>query len=781
MPLTRKLFLGVIAVLLPVAVVVTATISEATNRLEDAARSGLEESGRLEAARINDRLDQIDDDLNLIASSTELRSALESGASAEVIEERTVSSVAEARSVGSGIRSLAIFTPEDGLLAASERLPEIDAALVEAARTETTYGPARRVTDSDSRLLVACSLDREADSGIVLVAEFDLAPFVTLVKAHEGIGESSEAHLAQNVDGAAQFITDPRFVDDFEFAFTRTVSPEQEGMPIIESLSSPETMVISADDYRDEPTLAAVTTIERTGWGLVVKIDESEALAAVDSVSRLLGTGLLVAIAGALLVAWWMVRRLRARVETVTDAALAIGAGDLDRRIGPSGDDEIGRIAEAIDQMASDLGADRRRREEAEAVLNHQARHDPLTGLPNRASALGAIHAALHETGPRTTLLFLDLDGFKTVNDRYGHDSGDQLLVTVADRLRRTVPPELTVARFGGDEFLVVTTEDDAACLADHVRQALRRPIDIGVAVVETDVSIGVATAAEGHTADLLIRDADLAMYQAKQDRRRSRTNDELEMDGPTVDELRAALADEQLSVAFQPIVDLDLDRIIGVEALARWDHPRLGPVPADRWIPLARAAGLLGQVDRHNISHAIRELARWRAEGRVDRDFVMSVNLASESVPVVIDRLGEELLGHGVPPHQLQIEITEEDFGDRREHVERRLWSLHRLGARLAIDDFGVVHSNLDRLRRLPVSTIKIDQSFVRDLPRSDADRAIIRAVMAMATELGISVVAEGVEDESQAGELRGLGCRFAQGFHLGLPAEAPQLSTVG
>ncbi len=779
MPLTRKLLLGVLAVLLPVAVVVTATIGEATNRLEGAARSGLEESGRLEAARINDRLDAIETSLDAISVFPELRAALDSGARADVLEERTVAAVQQARSVGSGIRSLAVFAPDGTLLAASEQLPEVDPALIRRAMLGTVYGPARRVTERDERLLVAMPLDESSSDPVVLVAEYDLAPFVTLVSAHEGIGETSEAHLAQNVGGDAQFITDPRFVEGF--AFERVVSSDEATMPIIKSLDSSETMVITADDYRQEAAIAAVTTIERTGWGLVVKIDESEALAAVDSVSRLLGTGLLVAIAGALLVAWWMVRRLRARVETVTDAALAIGAGDLDRRIGPSGEDEIGRIAEAIDQMAIDLTADRRRREEAEAVLNHQARHDPLTGLPNRASALGAIHAALHEHGESTTLLFLDLDGFKTVNDRYGHDGGDQLLVTVADRLRRTVPPELSVARFGGDEFLIVTTEDEAAALAERVRQALRRPIDIGVAVVETDVSIGVATAADGHTADLLIRDADLAMYQAKQDRRRSQSSDELEMDGPTVDELRTAIADEQLSVAFQPIVDLDRDRIIGVEALARWEHPRLGLVSANRWIPLARAAGLLGQVDRHNITHAISELARWRREGMVDRDFVMSVNLASESVPVVIDRLGEELLRHTVPPHQLQIEITEEDFGDRRDHVERRLWSLHRLGARLAIDDFGVVHSNLDRLRRLPVSTIKIDQSFVRDLPRSDADRAIVRAVMAMATELGISVVAEGVEDQSQADELRSLGCRFAQGYHLGLPAEAPQLSAVG
>ncbi|MEO1059995.1 MAG: EAL domain-containing protein [Actinomycetota bacterium] len=779
MPLTRKLLLGVLAVLLPVAVVVTATIREATDRLEDAARSGLEESGRLEAARIDDRLDAIETSLAAISASTELRSALDSGAGPDVLEERTVSAVLQARSVGSGIRSLAVFEPDGTLLAASEPLPSIDPALIRRAMFGTEYGPARRVTDVDERLLVATPLDAASSERIVLVAEYDLAPFVTLVSAHDGIGETSEAHVAQNLDGQAQFITNPRFRDDF--AFSMVVSPEQESMPIIKALDSPETMVITADDYRQEATIAAVTTIDRTGWGLVVKIDESEALAAVDSVSRLLGSGLLVAIAGALLVAWWMVRRLRARVETVTDAALAIGAGNLDRRIGPSGDDEIGRIAEAIDQMAIDLSADRRRREEAEAVLNHQARHDPLTGLPNRASALGAIHAALHEYGEATTLLFLDLDGFKTVNDRYGHDSGDQMLVTVADRLRRTVPPELSVARFGGDEFLIVTTEDEAPSLAERVRHTLRRPIDIGVAVVETDVSIGVATASEGHTADLLIRDADLAMYQAKQDRRRSRSSSELEMDGPTVDELRTAITDEQLSVAFQPIVDLDRDRIIGVEALARWEHPRLGFVPADRWIPLARAAGLLGQVDRHNISYAISELARWRKEGQVDRDFVLSVNLASESVPVVIDRLGEDVLRLGVPPHQLQIEITEEDFGDRRDHVERRLWSLHRLGARLAIDDFGVVHSNLDRLRRLPVSTIKIDQSFVRDLPRSDADRAIVRAVMAMATELGINVVAEGVEDQSQADELRSLGCRFAQGFHLGLPAAMPQLSAVG
>ncbi|MEM9035236.1 MAG: EAL domain-containing protein [Actinomycetota bacterium] len=777
MPLARKLLLGLLAVLAVVTVIGALTMRAATDRLEEAARSGLEVSGRLEAARINDRLDVLEGEFDDLVTNPTLSSAVDDGAGSESLQESTVVAVQTVRAVGNQVQSLAIVTPEGEVLGASDAVPPLDPAFLEQASRSLTYGPARRVAAGDDRLLVAQPLP--TSTPVIAVAEFDLEPFRRLVAAHNGIGETSEAHLAQNLGGNAQFLTPLRFRPE-DISFDLTVSQAQVAMPIVRSLNSPQTTVISAADYRQMDTLAAITTIDRTGWGLVVKLDESEALASAASVTRLLvgGWALAAALASATMLV--MIRQHRRRVDTVKSAAMAIGGGDLDRRIGPIGGDEIGQIAAAIDHMASDLAADRRRREEAEAFLSHQARHDQLTGLPNRAAALAEVHASLVAREQTTALLFLDLDGFKAINDRYGHDGGDQLLVTVADRLRRTVPKESLVARFGGDEFLIVADADDALTIAEQIRRTIRRPIDIGVAVVEIDTSIGLATASDQHTADQLVRDADLAMYRDKQEHRASARSG-VEVDGPTIDELRTAIETDQLSVVYQPIVDLEAERIIGVEALARWDHPRFGRVPAGRWIPLARAAGLLATIDRANITTAIAQLGEWRRSGRLDRTFVLSVNLASESVPTVIDHLGEELFKHGVPPHQLQVEITEEDFGERREHIERRLWALHRLGARLAIDDFGIVHSNLDRLRRLPVSTIKIDQSFVRDLPESDEDRAIVRAVLAMSAELGMSVVAEGVEQPSQAQELLDLGCRMAQGFHLGTPRPAEELELVG
>lgn len=777
MPLARKLLLGLLTVLVVVTAVGALTMRAATDRLEDAARSGLEVSGRLEAARINDRLDVLEGEFNDLITDPTFSSAVLDSSGSDSLHESTLVVVQSLRAVGNEVRSLAIVDLDGEVLGSSEAPPPLDPDLLDRAADELTYGPARRVAPGDERLLVARPL--ATATPLIAVAEFDLEPFRRLVTAHNGIGDSSEAHLAQNIDGDAQFLTNLRFRNS-DVAFALTVPQTEVARPVVQALDSPQTTVIVAADYRQVQTLAAITTIERTGWGLIVKIDEAEALASATSVTRLLAGGWVLAAAlasGAMLV---MIRQHRRRVDTVKSAAMAIGGGDLDRRIGSLGGDEIGQIAAAIDHMAGDLAADRRRREEAEAFLSHQARHDQLTGLPNRAAALAEVHASLVARAHTTSVLFFDLDGFKAINDRYGHEGGDQLLVTVADRLRRTAPPEALVARFGGDEFLIVTTADEAQLIAKQVRRAIRRPIDIGVAVVEIDASIGLATAHDRHSADQLVRDADLAMYRDKQAHRAS-ARIGVEVDGPTIDELREAIDDDQLTVVYQPIVDLQAQRITGAEALARWDHPRFGRVPAARWIPLARAAGLLARIDRVNISAAIAQLGEWRRAGLLDRNFVLSVNLASESVPTVIDHLGEELFKHGVPPHQLQVEITEEDFGERRDHIERRLWALHRLGARLAIDDFGIVYSNLDRLRRLPVSTIKIDQSFVRGLPDSDEDRAIVRAVLAMSAELGMAVVAEGVEDPAQAQELLDLGCHLAQGFHLGLPRPAQELALAG
>ena len=400
---------------------------------------------------------------------------------------------------------------------------------------------------------------------------------------------------------------------------------------------------------------------------------------------------------------------------------------------------------------------------------------DALTGLPDRASFLAALraHAA---RGGSMAVLFLDLDDFKLINDGFGHDTGDRLLLEVAARLREATRPGDVVARLGGDEFTVLCAgvEDEGAAreIAGRLHRAFREPFHIAGQRRQVRASIGCRLS-EGHglsDADELLRDADVAMYQAK-----GAGKDRVELFSQATralivrrlqleQDLRQALAADALEVHFQPQVELATGRVAGAEALARWRHAHDGHVSPPEFIGVAEETGLIVPLGAFVLDEACRQLAAWRAAGlRIPVTVNLSVHQLGD--PELVERVRDTLGRHGVPPSAVCLELTESALMGAGEAPLRALEDLKRLGLYLAVDDFGTGYSSLGALKRLPVEVLKVDRSFVDGLGTDPNDSAIVAAVLSLAHALGLHVVAEGVETELQASQLAALGCPIAQG----------------
>ena len=441
--------------------------------------------------------------------------------------------------------------------------------------------------------------------------------------------------------------------------------------------------------------------------------------------------------------------------------------------------------------IAKDVTAQRH----AEAASRRQATHDALTDLPNRvlldehlarltqseaAGAPGSAEAAT--TAGVTALLLLDLDGFKDINDTFGHPHGDALLCQVAERLRGALRASDLVARLGGDEFAVVLAGDDGAAAARAaacIRAALDAPFVVEGRTLHIGGSIGIALHPD-HGADgtTLLRHADVALYAAKRGRRGAVVYDPAG-DGHSplrlalAGELRAAVECGALALHYQPQADLASGRVRGVEALVRWPHARRGLVPPDEFIPLAERTGLIGPLTRWVLATALRQWRAWRRDGLL---LTMSVNLSvwdlhDEALPDLIAGLLRE---HGVPPAWLRLELTEGTLMADPDRALAVLGRLRGLGVGLAVDDFGAGYSSLAYLKRLPVDELKIDRSFVRALATDERDAAIVASTVELGHALGLRVVAEGIEDAASWERLVALGCDTAQGYHLSRPLTA-------
>jgi diguanylate cyclase (GGDEF)-like protein len=433
-------------------------------------------------------------------------------------------------------------------------------------------------------------------------------------------------------------------------------------------------------------------------------------------------------------------------------------------------------------------------RQRSEQRIRHMAHHDELTGLPNRALLHDRLAQALGQarrTGRPLALLFLDLDDFKYINDSLGHEIGDRLLRTAAARLQAIVRPGDTVARLGGDEFVVMLVDlkqaEDAAGIAHEIVQVLSRPLRADDRTLHVTASLGVATfPADGDSAEQLLKHADAAMYRAKAHGRNGvqcytrdmglQAQQRVELQSA----LRLAVEQDQFELHYQPQCEPESGRIVAVEALIRWPHPVLGMVSPDRFIPLAEETGLIAPIGRWVLRTACRQLQAWRAAGHTR--LVMAVNLSArqflaQDIPQLVREALEE---HGLPASALELELTETALMHNADAVRSTLQALKELGVVLALDDFGTGYSSLNHLRRFPIDAIKIDKSFTAEMASSDDTTAIVRAIVAMARSLGVQTVAEGVENEAQLRFLAALQCDRVQGFHLGRPQPAAQLTPL-
>jgi diguanylate cyclase (GGDEF)-like protein len=428
------------------------------------------------------------------------------------------------------------------------------------------------------------------------------------------------------------------------------------------------------------------------------------------------------------------------------------------------------------------------------AEATHQSLHDGLTGLPNRALFLDRLAQAREHsqrTGAPLSLLFLDLDDFKVVNDSLGHLVGDRLLSAVADRVVTALRAGDTVARLGGDEFAMLldaSDADEAAVAADRVLLALEDPFELGGHTVHVAASIGLVTTVGSEVLpEELLRDADVAMYRAKAEgkgrcvmfedgmRQRLQARTELER------ELRVAVEKREFVVHYQPVVDASTGRVTSTEALVRWRHPRRGTVAPSEFVPLAEDTGMIAAIGSFVLHEACHQTAQWRELPEL-ADLSVSVNLSPRQLaePHLLEDVRAALAASGLPAHALVLEITESLFVQDLESASARLLAFKALGVRLAVDDFGTGYSSLSYLSRLPVDILKVDRSFVAGVGSHGPEAKLAAVVLALAASLDLETIAEGVETAEQADALVAQGCTMLQGYRFSRPVSPDALPEV-
>ena len=526
------------------------------------------------------------------------------------------------------------------------------------------------------------------------------------------------------------------------------------------------------------------------------------ALASFRRLQRDLAVFSVVSLLVALAMSVVMARGITRPLQQLAQIARRIAAGDYSAPTPPPGAGEIGDLTLAFHSMQDGLAT-------RETKIMDLAYRDTLTGLPNRALFSDRLQQALRmaaRLGPTVrpeadyraqppgagpghaavSVLLMDVDHFKYVNDTLGHQIGDLLLREVAERLTEIVRRESdTVARLGGDEFVVLLPSDNAdgaRRVARNIQKALEAPMNLDGHVVDCRVSIGVASFPEhGDNATTLLRRADVAMYTAKRlgngfaiydDRDDEDSRARLSLMG----ELRRAVEQEELTLHYQPKIHLADPRELYVEALVRWQHPSRGLVPPSEFIPFAEQTGFIRAITQWVLARAVRQCAQWRREGlRMN----VSINISARDLltPELPERFAGLLTEHGCKASWIGLEITESAILDDPGQALRNLERLHALGCHISIDDYGTGYSSLAYLKRLPVNELKIDRSFVMGMVNDTSDAVIVRSTIDLAHNMGLSVVAEGVEDEATLRRLRELGCDMVQGYHLSRPLSVDDL----
>jgi diguanylate cyclase (GGDEF)-like protein len=485
------------------------------------------------------------------------------------------------------------------------------------------------------------------------------------------------------------------------------------------------------------------------------------------------------------------------RLHSLVEGIVRIAGGDLTTRIPLSGArDDVAAVIAGINLMADDLQTLYEELEErvesrtamlreAQVELERMALTDPLTQLANRTALNSALSHALAETARGEmppALLILDLDSFKGINDSLGHSAGDDVLRVIARRLQEAVRETDTVARLGGDEFAIMLPKSNlvrARRVANRIVKALGESLDIGDLRITCGTSIGLRVAEPGQTVADLVMEADTAMYAAKAQPHTSIKVFEpallyaRRLQSVMITELREAIRQDQLTLSYQPVVELATGRIEGVEALVRWNHPERGLLMPDQFIPLAEETGMIVDLGQWVLRHAVRQLRDWQQNLQVDSSFNVRVNISTTELQnlELIEHVRDILRETGVDASNLIVELTESMAVNGGAVDQYSMSGLRRLGVKLEIDDFGTGYSSISYLRKLPVNVVKIDKSLIDGLGVDEEQRDFVAAVLHLIHACGLKALAEGIETAEQAAELVRLGCTSGQGYYFGRP----------
>lgn len=773
-----KLMIWLCMVILPIAVACMVAIDIIDLRLTDRIEKDLMNARRLEAARITDALDDYRREglslavgkhvklflsgLNRYQSNSLGKDetiggidgfAVIDAQSALPLQELAIALLKKSNSVGSDVLDISIrdrFGKVVGQTAGFSWQPyDVDIVEQSIKQSKTLFGNAFRVSEGDERLGLVAPVVHANKAVGALVIESRLGPIVDLVVAHEGFGETSESHIAQpTAEGDAEFITLMRFKR--KAAFNKIV-PKSKNLPINWSLESLGGQVVRSPDYRSVDSILAIETLADTGWGLVVKIDAEEAFEPVAEVKKIVA--ITVAIVGVLVLLGWFIflRPLGSRLEKTAQAAESIAAGNLDDRIGDSLGDEIGDVSRSIDKLAHDLAADIELRRVAEEKLSFQATHDELTGLYNRKHGNQLI-AELDQTTTfeHTSILFMDLDGFKGVNDTYGHSAGDQILISVSNRLKKLLNDDAVLVRWGGDEFVVIlpdTDQSNAEQQVERIKALFNDPIATEYGEHAIGCSIGLSTSRGQSSLTDVLRDADTQMYVQK---KLSHITEKTENPVSKAQSIVVSAFEEgRVEVWYQPIfsntpIESANNRkgnIIGAEAAVRIRMPDATVLTPNLFLQDIAHLPLAAEVDNYVHRIALRTLAQWRSNKVVSDQFYLSLNVGNALMTSnqLYSNFLKELKYLNLNANNIEFRISNvvSDIDTASLNKARNI------GVRIAISNMGTIHSNLDRLCDIKPDVVKIDHRWLESFQKNpqDSSGAILLKLVQLCRDLEFAV----------------------------------------
>lgn len=574
--------------------------------------------------------------------------------------------------------------------------------------------------------------------------------------------------FAPQLDGQWKFLASTHLSVDAIHALTN--------LPVLDAAGSSGTFRAGGFDT----TLASIQQEGGDPVRIALQRSVTEGFESLEELKSMLVLLTLISIVASIVGSVVLARRITQPLHVLADFARRVRDGDYSGRVTVRGGEEIGTLAASFEHMLEGIAA-------REAEILHLAYRDGLSGLPNRALfnvRLGEAVAAHRGGGAGVCVLVMDLDRFKYINDTLGHGAGDLVLREVSTRLRGLVRDSDTVARLGGDEFAVLATGgiERAQTLARMIQAVLEQSIDIDGQAVDVGCSMGIAHCpAHGEDPSVLLRCADVAMYAAKHEKSGFAVYDvrfdlhraeHLSLLG----DLRRAISGNELRLHYQPKVDLRGGQLIGVEALVRWEHAQRGMVPPGEFVPFAEQTGAIKQVTRWVMEEALRQCGNWYAGGLA---ISVSVNVSTRDLldrdlPQFVD---EAIRRYGVPPELLTVEVTESALIEDPQRAQQTIARLKQRGVRLSIDDYGTGYSSLAYIQRLQFDELKVDRAFVTHMATQEKDAAIVRSTVELGHNLGLVVVAEGVEDVEVIGLLREFGCDLAQGYGVSGPLPWEQL----